>query len=216
MYIILVKENNELHASYKERIMQRSKLVDNLLFLVDPDYKGLDMTTFSATLEYITPISKEYHSESLTLLEELYEEKKLQYQVPFDTSLTVEPGDIELQLTFVKADIDDEGRSVQYIRKTSPIKIKIIPIAAWSDIIPDSALNALDQKILAIDARINELLDISGEYSSSKADNIVLDTESSEMYLTSSGIEIGNRIKINDLGNAIAEDTKDGVIKMII
>ena len=35
MYTILVTESNELVTSVKERIMQRSKLVDSLHFLMD-------------------------------------------------------------------------------------------------------------------------------------------------------------------------------------
>ena len=50
MYTILLTETNELTTSIRERIMQRSKLVDSLHFLVDPNYKGLDMSLFTALL----------------------------------------------------------------------------------------------------------------------------------------------------------------------
>ena len=43
MYVILVNDDNSLYGSKKERIMQRSKLVNNLVFIVDPIYKGVDM-----------------------------------------------------------------------------------------------------------------------------------------------------------------------------
>ena len=65
MYTILVGESNELVTSVKERIMQRSKLVDNLHFLVEPTYKGIDMSGFTAMLEYITPVGREYRTEVL-------------------------------------------------------------------------------------------------------------------------------------------------------
>ena len=39
MYTILLGEDNELVTSVQERIMQRSKLVDSLHFLVEPIYK---------------------------------------------------------------------------------------------------------------------------------------------------------------------------------
>ena len=62
MYTILVNDDNTLTTSIRERIMQRSKLVDSLHFLVYPTYKGLDMTDFTVTMEYILPVSKEYVS----------------------------------------------------------------------------------------------------------------------------------------------------------
>ena len=75
MYTILVNETNELVTSVRERIMQRSKLVDSLHFLVDPAYKGIDMSDFTVMLEYILPVSKEYKSEILSKSDNLYKEK---------------------------------------------------------------------------------------------------------------------------------------------
>ena len=98
MYTILLDATNELKTSVRERVIQRSKLVDNLHFLVDPTYKGIDMSDFTVMLEYILPVSKEYHTEILVKSDELYKEK-LEYKLPFDTSLTKEAGDIEIQLT---------------------------------------------------------------------------------------------------------------------
>ena len=65
MYTILVSEDNELITTIKERIMQRSKLVDNLHFLVPQTYKDFDMNSFTAMLEYIAPVSRELHTEIL-------------------------------------------------------------------------------------------------------------------------------------------------------
>ena len=76
MYTILLNDTNELITSVKERIMQRSKLVDNLHFLVDPIYKGIDMTDFTVMMEYILPVSREYKSEVLVKSDELYKEKQ--------------------------------------------------------------------------------------------------------------------------------------------
>lgn len=153
MYTILLSETNELVTSVKERIMQRSKLVDNLHFLVDPIYKGIDMSDFTVMLEYLLPISREYKTEFLVKSDELYKEK-LQYKLPLDTNITKEHGNVELQLTFIKVDLDENGQSVQMVRKTSPTVLTVLPISAWSDIIADSALTALDQRIIQTQAMI--------------------------------------------------------------
>ena len=63
MYTILVNQDNTMTTSVRERIMQRSKLVDSLHFLVEPIYKELDMSDFTVVMEYILPVSKEYKSE---------------------------------------------------------------------------------------------------------------------------------------------------------
>ena len=47
MFTFLIGEDNTLTASVVERIMERSKLVDNLHFLADPTYKGVDMSDYT-------------------------------------------------------------------------------------------------------------------------------------------------------------------------
>lgn len=216
MYTILVTEDNELITSVRERIMQRSKLVDSLHFLVDQIYKEIEMIDFTVVLEYISPQSKEYHTEILTLSDELYKDK-LEYKLPFDTALTKEAGDIEVQLSFTKVDLDADGNNMQYVRKTSPVNITIVPISAWSDIVlTDGSLTALDKRYLQLEGKIKELEEISDVYNSEKADNINLDDESKEIYLTSKGNVIGNRISINNLGDSLAKNTDDGLIQVIL
>ena len=216
MYTILVTQDNELKVSIKERIMQRSKLVDSFHFLVDPMYKDtIDMTGFTVTMEYILPVSKEYKTETLILQDELYKEK-LEYRLKFDTYLTAEAGDIELHLTFTMTELDPEGKATQYVRKTSDCIITIVPVSAWSDIIPDEALSALDQKILKMDEQIKALSESAMLLVQDKADNIVLDTETNEIYLTSNGEPLGDRITIDELGDVIIETEDEGLIQVII
>ena len=139
-YVILINDENELYGSHKERIMQRSSGVDSLVFITNYLYKNTyDMTNAIVMLEYVLPCSKRYRSEILELSEERYNDCFLQYKLPFDTKLTSEAGDIELQVTFAYTEIDVNGKSAQMVRKTSPTTITIVPISAWSDIIPDEA-----------------------------------------------------------------------------
>ena len=215
MYTILVNDDNTLTTSIRERIMQRSKLVDSLHFLVSPTYKGLDMTDFTVTMEYILPVSKEYASEILVKSEELYKEM-LEYKLPFDTELTKEPGEIEVKLTFSKVDLDEDGNDVQYVRKISATSITIVPIESWCDIIPDKALDAIDQRIIKTDAQIKALLDANEITRLEKADNLVLDSENKELYLTAEGEQIGDKVKLSDLGNEIVQSSDEGLITMMI
>lgn len=212
MYTILLNETNELITSVKERIMQRSKLVDNLHFLVDPIYKEHDMSEFTVTMEYLLPVSKELHVEQLTLSDEPYKEK-LEYKLPFDTTLTKEAGKIEVQLTFTKIEMDEDGKATQYVRKTSPASITIVPISAWSDIIADSALNMIDQKLLETQGMIKALETLNQEAYDKKADNIVFNNN--KIQLVANGELIGDPVSLDEAHNQLIDDSADGNIKVV-
>lgn len=199
MYTILLNDTNEFITSVRERIMQRSKLVDALHFLVDPIYKGIDMSDFTVIMEYITPVSREYKTEYLVKSDELYKEK-LEYKLPLDTYLTREAGKIEVQLTFAKVELDADGKAKQYIRKTSPTTITIVPISAWSDIVADSALTALDQRLIQVDAMINAANDMNNYLYETKADNIIINKETNTIQLTANGTPIGNAVEYSTCG----------------
>ena len=156
MYTILITDQNEMVTTVRERIMQRSKLMGNLHFLMEPTYKSFDMSKFTAVMEYVTPVSKELKTEYLTQSEELYK-NMLEYKLPFDTNLTREAGDIEIQVTFTLVDMDSNGVVTQHVRKISSTNITIIPVAAWCSVVGDEALTALDKRIIELDARIQAI-----------------------------------------------------------
>ena len=215
MYTILITENNEMIATVRERIMQRSKLVDNLHFLVSQTYKNMDMSGFSVLLEYKLPISCEACLEELVLSDELYD-NYLEYKLPFDTDLTKEAGKIEMQLTFLKNEMDEEGKITQYVRKISSCFVDIIPITAWSNMIPVAELTAIDQRILKLDAIANQLVDSQELALSKKADDISY--ENNTIQLMADGKKIGTshvldqqaEFDVVEFGNDENTDDNDG------
>lgn len=187
---ILINKNNELiNTTPRKCIMQKSKLVDKLRFLAEPIYEGNDLTGATVTLEYLLPISHRYCTENLILSPELYE-GMLEYVMPFDTQLTTEHGNIELQITFTYVSRDNLGHIKQHVRKVIPTTIKITPIAAWSDMIPDDALTSLDQRLLKIDAMMQDINEFNHNLDKTKADNICI--EKNVIQLTSHGEKIGD------------------------
>lgn len=219
MTTILLNDDNELVVTVKERIMQRSKNVDSLQFIVPIIYKEtIDMTPYECTLEYLLPISKKYKTEILTRDPEPYKDDFYRYILPFDTGFTSEIGDIEFQLTLTNSEMDSEGIVTQYVRKSSSCVVPIIPITAWSDVIPDEALNSLDQKVLELKELLNELNDTAGVIDKTKADNIKIVSEDEDKFLTltADGEEIGDKINLDDLGFDISEVSTEGLIKVII
>lgn len=205
MYVILIDDDNVMKTTKKERIMQRSKLVSNLCFLVKPTYNDYDMSLFTVSLEYVLPASKLYRNELLSLSSDLYN-GYLKYTLPIDTMLTCEPGEIELQITFLYVDINEQGESVQRVRKVDGTSIMIMPIKAWSDIIPDSALTALDQRIIKTDAQIKALSELT-ENIGSPVDGLDYDDVSNEIQLKSGEKLVGNRVELIGLRESI----EDGV-----
>lgn len=195
-YIFLLENDNEIIASHREVLMQRSKLVDEIWFLVNPKYKvDNDMSVFSVVLEYVLPVSKCYHSLELIKDKDGYKEY-LKYVVPLDSNLSAEAGDVELQLSFVYVGLDADGNDIQKVRKTLPAKLHITPIAAWGDIIPDSALSAIDQRIIKTQAQIKELGYYAEVFADSKADNIKYNEDTNELQLLSGNKEIGNKVTL--------------------
>jgi hypothetical protein len=208
MYTFLINENNTLTCSVQDAIMERSKMVDKLHFLADPTYKGIDMTDYTVNLEYVLPISKRYKTEILTKSDELYK-NKLEYILPFDTDLTSEPGDIQIQLTFLAVTMDSDGTTVQHVRKVGPGVIHIVPIQNWSDLIPDAALSSVDQRLLAAEAMLKALSDRNAAIFDSKADNLSYIDQ--KLQLTANGKPIGNAVKITQE----SVETEDGSLRVV-
>lgn len=204
-YIIIVEDDNCLYGSQKTRIMQREKLVNKLWFLVSQYYNGYDMSQCTVIMRYLLPISKEFKTEILELSNERYKEDYLKYVLPVDTCLTKEFGDIELNLTFIMLDVDDNGNVVQRVRKTDNHILHITKIPDWDSVIPDSALSALDDRIIKLDAQMRALDERNKVIADTKADNIKYNTNTNELQLTSNGNAIGDKVTIN-VGDTSLED----------
>lgn len=202
MYVILVNDDNSLYGSQKEKIMQKEKLVNNLWFLVPPHYNGYDMSQYTVTMRYTTPISKEMKTETLVLSDERYEEH-LKYILPVDTCLTKEWGEIELNLTFTKLDTDDDGNIIQRVRKTDNHLLRITKLPDWDSFVPDSALSAIDQRILKQDAQIQALAELAdaldGNGNVAMVDNLVYNSDEDTLQLSSNGIGVGDKVSVRDM-----------------
>lgn len=202
-YVILVNDDNTLYGSRKETIMQRSKLVNTLYFIVPQYYKEQDMSEYTVQLEYLLPCSKKYCTEILDLSDEKYDDCHLKYTLPFDTNLTSESGSVQVQLTFVKTELNEYGKGIQRVRKTSTTNIEVVPIAAWSDIIPDSALSAIDERLIKLDAQMRELSDLAnafdGSCDSSHVDNLIYNPNEETLQLAANGVGVGDKVSVKDM-----------------
>ena len=198
MYTIIVTDNNELSTTQRERIIQRSKMVDTLHFLVPPTYKSCDMSKFTCSMEYILPVSRELHNEILTASDELYK-GYIEYKVPFDTGLTREAGKVEVKLTFICAEMDADGVIHQKVRKTTPAIINITACSSWCDIVPDAALSSLDQRIMVLTGLVQAIDEETQILMNEKADNIKYNAADNTLHLTSNGERVGDIVDLSEL-----------------
>lgn len=198
MYTILVCNDNSLYGSHKEKIMQREKLFNKLWILVPPYYNGYDMAKCTVTMRYLLPISREFKTETLVLSDEEYEEY-LKYVLPVDTCLTKEWGDIELNLTFTMLDVDEYGNVVQRVRKTDNHILTITQLPNWDSVVPDSALSALDQRILKQDAQIKALTDLANAFDTNKVDDLVYNSIEETLQLSAGGIGVGRKVSVREM-----------------
>ena len=197
-YTIVVCNDNSLYGSCKQKIMQREKLFNNLWILVPPCYNGYDMSQCTVTMRYLLPISKEFKTETLVLSEERYKEY-LKYVLPVDTCLSKEWGDIELNLTFTMLDVNPNGDIVQRVRKTDNHILTITQLPDWDSVIPDSALSALDQRILKQDAQIRALASLAESIDNNSVDNLDYNDNDGTLQLSAKGVGIGKKVYVKDM-----------------
>lgn len=197
-YTIIVCDDNSLYGSRKRKIMQREKLFNKLWILVPPCYNGYDMSQCIVTMRYLLPISKEFKTETLILSAEKYEEY-LKYVLPVDTCLSKEWGNIELNLTFTLLHTDDDGNVVQRVRKTDSHLLYITQLPDWDSVIPDSALSALDQRIIMQSAQIKALEALAESLDNNQVDNLVYNQRDETLQLYANGAAVGNKVSVKDM-----------------
>lgn len=211
MFRVLVRNDNSVIVTENQRIMQGSKLVDVLQIIVPKTYNELNMQECTAYLNFITPINHKIDQVELTITDDNYENDYLCYQMSVNTNLTTEVGDIQFFLEFIQVDMTEAGEVKTSVRKTDVFIMSIIPVADWF-VLPDELLNTLDQRLIAQQQAIKAMADLQSTLAEDKLDDIKLDVEAGTLYGTSGGVRKGTGVKISDLGDAIADDTKDGMV----
>lgn len=212
MYTILFKsEDKSLQATVRTKIYQRESLVDKFRFLIPQTYNDVDLSDFAVVLKYLDQ-GNEAQTEILTREDELYKDY-YSYILPVDTNLTRFAGDITLHLTMSKVDMEEMK---EYSLETGETTITISPLSDYYHFTSNKTFDVITQKVNELNVKLEAMDKMAAAYDTSKADNIKLDTESSELYLTSNGKTIGDKISLNDLGDEIADTTEDGLIKVVL
>lgn len=211
MFRVLIRSDNTTIVTENQRIMQNSKLVDTLEIVVGKEYNGLSMAECTAYLEYLTPINHKIGQVVLEIADENYENDYLLYKMKIDTNLTNEVGQVQFRVHFIQVEMNEEGKVITPVRQTDSFIMTVIPISDWMTL-PDNLLSDLDQRLIVMQQTNKAMADLQNTLAEDKLDDIKLDAEAGTLYGTSSGVRKGTGVKISDLGDAIANDTKDGMV----
>jgi len=214
MYTFLICQDNTLIATEKDRIMEKSSLVDTLQFIVEKEYNGFDMSEFDLVIEGYLPISHEIQIETLTIADNNYKDLYYAYQLPLNSGLTKEAGDLQFSLSFIKADLDpDTGKTINYIRRIQVGHLNILPVESWFSV-PDTALTQLTQLYLQNQQNIMALRDQASIISSSAPNDIVITTE--DIHLAHDNTRVGNGISLQALIDAIDKHDENNTVNVNI
>lgn len=204
MYTLKINEDGSVTTAHYETIMQRSNLVDNFQILASPTYRGIDLSDFNLTMKFLLPVSKRLNSITLTLTNANYD-GFLQYVVKGTTLFTAEAGDIEVFFSFTKLTQNEDGSFNQLVRETQKGIVHITSIPDWGNIVPDDALTALDQRMIALEALIKQLDSLQQATYTNMVNDLKLDIPAKELYLISQTGRVGEGVDVDKLSELIGE-----------
>ncbi len=200
-------DNTILLTESTSGIVEKSNSIDALRIIVPKLYdETYEMATFDGILEYILPISKSNGMYQLTLADENYKEDYLLYTLPegtMTTALTAEVGEVQFSLHFVKAELDQDGNTIERVRQSvAPAILKILPVASWLSP-SDAALTSIASLYLENKKAILALAELANIINTSKGDDLHLNIEDGKIKLTANGTEIGDGISIEALNQEL-------------
>ena len=225
--VILFKEDKELTQTRRIRIYQREKLADRAYFLIPKTYNDFDLTDdWTVTLQYIQ-VDGTVMAEILKRNPEDYEDKDgnathMVYQLDINTKITAQAGDIQAKLSLTHTDFeaqtDDpsvDPEPIVRVIESGETTITILALRDYYSAASDASLSVIDQKILELDQKAQEIEAIAEQLVETSIDDITLDTENQSLYLSEKGNKVGEGILLNDLGDALAEFTEEGLINVV-
>mgnify|MGYP003311750669 CR=1 FL=1 len=198
MTILMNQDKSLIITKYNVIRHNDSNVADILYFLFPQEYEGIDLSNFSASLFYQIPNGDSY-TVQLIKDEELYKDK-IKFTMPYAEDFTKFAGDVQLKIILSKV-VND---TIYYLH-TGELNIKIEGIKDYFVDPTAGTIEHIEQELAQINARIDNT-----------ANNILLDTETNQLYLSNSGVQVGSSIGLEDLGSALVDSNEKGLIKVII
>jgi hypothetical protein len=214
----LIGSDNSITHTIRSPIIEKSNLVDSIQFICDKTHNGYDMSEFDVLMEYKLPISKTHRIVKLVLSDSNYKNDYLAYSLPsgkLTTAITQEVGEVEMAVSFVKAEMDYDGVTSEYVRNLgNTATLKILPLSSWFHA-SDEALSDITAMYLENKKTALALSEIANQLNMNMVDGIKLTDDS--LDLTVNGVAIGNGVSLNELNEKLVEEGSNttGNIKII-
>ena len=214
MYTILMQDDKNLIATSRTTLRQYESLVDKIQFIIPQMYGDINFFTddYQIVLKYVDQANIP-HTVFLDKEDELYKENYIKCVLPVGIELTKFAGNITMYISILCVNTEDETKAE--VLHTNGITISITPLDDIYGFAPNESFQKVDQEILKLQAvgKANKIL--LEAIDRNKADDIELSSENGELYLTSNNKKIGTGLSLNNLGNALSDNTKDGLTFMI-
>lgn len=209
MLTVKMLTDKSLVMTTPARLYQRQSLVDNMQILINPKYsEDIDLSNFDATIEYIDPANIA-HMEQLVKDEELYKDMFMRFTMNLDSHFTYMAGEVLMKLTLTYV---DSAENVKYILRTGELKIPILKLNDYFAYVDDSSISTLDNKIMELQTKADELAAVAEIYSAKLPDDLTMNDDAL-LQLSVNGAAIGEGVQ---LASPVDEDDdkEDGVIDL--
>lgn len=200
-------DNAIVRTEATSAIVEKSNAVDSIRFITPKLYNDeYEMANYDVILEYVTPITKRNSIIQLVLTDDNYKDDYLLYTLPTTqatTALTAETGELEFSLTFIQAELDVDGNTVERVRNSANNgTIKIVPITSWFNASKE-ALAELTAMYVENKKVAEALAEVASIINANKADDIRLDENDKSLYLTANNVKVGTEIDLETLNNIL-------------
>lgn len=219
---LLNNQNQIILTESTSGIVEKSNSVNALRIIMPKIYENIyDMSTFDLLFEYKLPISNTNGVIKMEMTDDAYKNDYVLFNLPettMTTTLTNECGEVEFTLHAVKAELMEDGTTLERVRMSiSPGIIKILPISTW--LTPsESALSALASMYVENKKVALALIDLANQLSETKLDDVTLDVENGKVIGVANGVKVGTGINLDvlnaELVEAGASDPNNGNIKI--
>lgn len=211
--VILVKYNKTPIISKNTRIYQGENLIDILDIYVQENFGSYVISDFSVSLIYVDP-GNIMHTELLEAVDDTEQDKTgyIKYRLPLTTELTKLAGNIRMYFSMVS--VDDETTE-QIVLHTDEVKLKIETFGEHYVFVPDSGMNAIDQKILEVHNEINKTKAMQEQFNKEVPNDLALDVNDRihlmrDKKVIGNGVEVVVPMRIDH----VYDETNDGVINV--
>ena len=187
--VVLLQSNKNLIISKDTRLYQGENCVDKVITYIPTTYNDLDLSQFTVAMNIENAGNKVY----LEVLESQESDKDgyLMYQLPIDTKFTELAGTVKFNLSILR---NNEETGNSEVMHTNSVEKEIMTWADYFKYIDDSSLSSLDNKILELGKKVDELKAVADEIKDSSPDDLQLND--THLSLSHDGEPMGQGVEL--------------------